>query len=197
MRVAVHHGTGRSDDSTFANVVAQHDLVITTYHVAARDIETLKAVPWTAVVLDEAQAVKNPETRTARALRSPARRAAHRPHRHAGREPTQRAVVDHVDGHAGAARQPQPVPHRFATPIERNHDLVAAAALRQLTSPFLLRRTKADKSLVPDLPDKVEQLAWASLTREQAGMYQGVVDQLLADAEQATACAAAAWCWPR
>ena len=58
--------------------------------------------------------------------------------------------------------------------------------MRQLTSPFLLRRTKADKSLVPDLPDKVEQMAWASLTREQAGMYQGVVDQLLADAQQAT-----------
>jgi len=75
---------------------------------------------------------------------------------------------------------------RFATPIERNHDEAAAEALRRLTSPFLLRRTKADKSLVPDLPDKVEQLAWAALTREQAGMYQGVVDQLLADAQQAT-----------
>ena len=51
---------------------------------------------------------------------------------------------------------------------------------------FLLRRTKADKSLVPDLPDKVEQVAWAPLTREQAHMYQAVVDQLLADAQEAT-----------
>ena len=75
---------------------------------------------------------------------------------------------------------------RFATPIERNRDAAAAAALRQLTSPFVLRRTKADKSLVPDLPDKVEQIAWAPLTREQASMYQSVVDQLLVDAQQAT-----------
>src|SRR4029079_436425 len=70
LRVAVHHGTGRSGAAAFANIVAQHDLVITTYHVAARDIETLQAVQWTTVVFDEAQAVKNPETRTAKALRT-------------------------------------------------------------------------------------------------------------------------------
>ena len=46
---------------------------------------------------------------------------------------------------------------RFATPIEREKDPVATAELRRLTGPFLLRRTKDDKSLVPDLPDKVEQ----------------------------------------
>ncbi len=186
MRVAVHHGTGRSDASTFANVVAQHDMIITTYHVAARDIETLKAVRWTAVVLDEAQAVKNPETRTAKALRAlPAEQ-----HIALTGTPVENRlselwsimsmVTPGLLGNLNQFRQ------RFATPIERNHNVAAAAALRQLTSPFLLRRTKADKSLVPDLPDKVEQLAWASLTREQAGMYQGVVDQLLADAQQAT-----------
>jgi SNF2 family DNA or RNA helicase len=74
---------------------------------------------------------------------------------------------------------------RFAQPIEKGRDPAATAALRTLTSPFLLRRTKADKSLVPDLPDKVEQIAWAPLTREQAHMYQAVVDSLLKDAQEA------------
>ncbi|MEY2554311.1 MAG: hypothetical protein QOC57_2171 [Ilumatobacteraceae bacterium] len=186
LRVAVHHGTGRSDATTFANVVAEHDLIITTYHVAARDIEVLKSVDWTAVVLDEAQAVKNPETRTAKALRTlPARQ-----HIALTGTPVENRLSELwsimsmvTPGLLGNLHQFRT---RFATPIERNHDDAAAAALRQLTSPFLLRRTKADKSLVPDLPDKVEQLAWASLTREQASMYQGVVDQLLADAQQAT-----------
>jgi SNF2-related domain/Helicase conserved C-terminal domain/SNF2 Helicase protein len=186
MRVAVHHGTGRSSATHFANVVAQHDLIITTYHVAARDIETLKAVQWATVVFDEAQAVKNPETRTAKALRSlPAGQ-----HIALTGTPVENRLSELwsimsmvTPGLLGNLNQFR---HRFATPIERNRDLAAAAALRQLTSPFLLRRTKADKSLVPDLPDKVEQLAWASLTREQAGMYQGVVDQLLEDAQQAT-----------
>ena len=186
LRVAVHHGTGRSDATSFANVVAQHDLILTTYQVAARDIEVLRAVRWEAVVFDEAQAVKNPETRTAKALRTvPAEQ-----HIALTGTPVENRlselwsimsmVTPGLLGNLSHFRQ------RFATPIERNRDPVAATALRQLTSPFLLRRTKADKSLVPDLPDKVEQLAWASLTREQAGMYQGVVDQLLADAEQAT-----------
>ncbi|HEX3087344.1 MAG TPA: SNF2-related protein [Ilumatobacteraceae bacterium] len=186
LRVAVHHGTGRSGVATFANLVAQHDLIITTYHVAARDIETMKTVRWAAVVLDEAQAVKNPETRSARALRSlPAEQ-----HIALTGTPVENRLSELwsimsmvTPGLLGSLTQFR---QRFATPIERNHDLAAAAALRQLTSPFLLRRTKADKSLVPDLPDKVEQLAWASLTREQASMYQGVVDQLLADAQQAT-----------
>ena len=186
MRVAVHHGTGRSGAATFANLVAQHDLVITTYHVAARDIETLQDVQWTSVVFDEAQAVKNPETRTAKALRTlPAAQ-----HIALTGTPVENRlselwsimsmVTPGLLGNLTSFRR------RFAIPIERNHDLAAAEALRRLTSPFLLRRTKADKSLVPDLPDKVEQLAWASLTREQASMYQGVVDQLLADAQQAT-----------
>ena len=61
----------------------------------------------------------------------------------------------------------------------------ATAALRTLTQPFVLRRTKADKTLLPELPDKIEQIAWATLTREQAAMYQAVVDQLLADAQAA------------
>ena len=45
---------------------------------------------------------------------------------------------------------------RFATPIERNHDTVAATALRQLTSPFLLRRTKAE--VARELPPRIETL---------------------------------------
>jgi SNF2 family DNA or RNA helicase len=75
---------------------------------------------------------------------------------------------------------------RFAVPIERDRDEDAASRLRRLTAPFVLRRTKSDRTLVPDLPDKVEQIAWAELTREQAAMYQAVVDQLLADAAQET-----------
>ncbi|MEP7201979.1 MAG: SNF2-related protein [Ilumatobacteraceae bacterium] len=186
MRVAVHHGTSRHGAATFANVVGHHDLVITTYHIAARDIETLQAVQWTTVVFDEAQAVKNPETRTAKALRTlPAAQ-----HIALTGTPVENRLSELwsimsmvTPGLLGNLTQFR---RRFATPIERNHDVAAAEALRRLTSPFLLRRTKADKSLVPDLPDKVEQLAWASLTREQASMYQGVVDQLLADAQQAT-----------
>ena len=72
----------------------------------------------------------------------------------------------------------------FAGPIERNKDPVATAKLRTIAEPVLLRRTKADKRLLPDLPDKIEQIAYARLTREQAALYKSVVDQLLLDADE-------------
>ena len=186
LRVMVHHGTGRLGDQAFLNAVAQHDLVITTYQVAARDLDLLQQVSWTTAVLDEAQAVKNPDTRTARAMRAlPAgQRIALTgtpvENRLAELWSIFQIIAPGLLGNATQFRQ------HFANPIEREHDPVATAELRRLTGPFLLRRTKADKSLVPDLPDKVEQVAWAPLTREQAHMYQAVVDQLLADAQEAT-----------
>ncbi|MCE9621938.1 MAG: DEAD/DEAH box helicase [Actinomycetia bacterium] len=186
MRVMVHHGTGRADNAAFTNLVAAHDLVITTYQVAARDLETFQQVPWATLVLDEAQAVKNPDTRTARAMR--AINAGQRialtgtpmENRLSELWSIFQVVAPGLLGNATQFRK------QFSIPIEREHDAAATAELRRLTGPFLLRRTKADKSLVPDLPDKVEQVAWAPLTREQAHLYQAVVDQLLADAQEAT-----------
>ncbi len=186
MRVMVHHGTGRAADAVFLNSVASHDLVVTTYQVAAKDLALMQQVPWSTVVLDEAQAVKNPDTNTARAMRaiSADQRIA------LTGTPVENRLSElwsifHIvaPGLLGNATQFR---QRFAQPIERGHDAAATAALRTLTSPFLLRRTKADKSLVPDLPDKVEQIAWAPLTREQAHMYQAVVDHLLKDAQEAS-----------
>ncbi len=185
MRVMVHHGTGRATDTAFLNAVASHDLVVTTYQVAAKDLTLLQRVGWSTMVLDEAQAVKNPDTNTARAVR--AIQAGQRlaltgtpvENRLSELWSIFQVVAPGLLGNATQFRQ------RFAQPIEKGHDPAAAAALRTLTGPFLLRRTKADKSLVPDLPDKVEQIAWAPLTREQAHLYQAVVDSLLKDAQEA------------
>jgi hypothetical protein len=184
MRVMVHHGPARSTDEQFHRRVAEHDLVVSTYQVVARDIDTISAVAWSTVVLDEAQAVKNPDTRSARAVRRlPAgQRIALTGTPVENRLSELWSILSVVTpGLLGSAAQ---FKQRFADPIERDRSPAATATLRQLTSPFLLRRTKADKSLVPDLPDMVEQLAWATLTREQATMYQRVVDQLLHDAQQ-------------
>ncbi len=185
-RVMVHHGSGRGDAAELAEQVAQHDIVLTTYQVAARDADALAGVAWSVAVFDEAQAVKNPETGAAKALR---RLTARQRIALTGTPVENRlaelwAVVDLVaPGLLGSAGQFR---SRFAGPIERHEDPSALRALRVLTAPVLLRRTKADRTLVPDLPDKVEQVAWASLTREQATMYQSVVERLLADAEEAT-----------
>lgn len=186
LRALVHHGASRTTGEAFATAVASHDLVVTTYQVATRDIDAIRAIDWSTLVLDEAQMVKNPDTATARAMRTITARQrlalTGTPVENRLRElwSIMNIVVPGLLGNATSFRD------NFATPIERHHDEHATAGLRALTAPFLLRRTKADRSLVPDLPDKVEQIAWATLTREQAHMYQAVVDRLLVDATEAT-----------
>jgi non-specific serine/threonine protein kinase len=183
IRCLVHHGNDRRRGDVLSAAIASADLVVTTYGLAVRDIAELASVHWQTVVLDEAQAVKNPHTHAARTVRKlPAKQKLAL----TGTPVENRlselwAILDVVNpGLLGSE-------HRFRTqwaqPIERDGDVEVAARLRRLTGPFVLRRTKADRSLVPDLPDKVEQIAWATLTREQAAMYQAVVDRLLADAQ--------------
>jgi non-specific serine/threonine protein kinase len=178
LRVVVHHGRDRPrDDETMAGVAT--DLVITTYATATRDVAVLSSVPWRRVVADEAQHVKNASTAAARAVRripAPQKLAL------TGTPVENRlselwAILDLVNpgllGSAKAFRE------TYAVPIERHHDAEATARLRSLVQPFLLRRSKADRALVPELPPKVEQVAWATLTREQASLYRSVTDVLL------------------
>jgi non-specific serine/threonine protein kinase len=183
LRVAIHHGgeRARGDD-----VAMDAEVVVTTYGLLSRDIDTLAAIEWGTVVLDEAQAVKNHLTRAAKAVR---RLRAHQRLALTG-TPVENhlgelwSILDAVNpGLYGSATQ---FSERYVKPIQRRGDEGASAALRTLTQPFVLRRTKADKTLLPELPDKIEKIAFATLTREQAAMYQAVVADLLENAQAAT-----------
>ena len=72
---------------------------------------------------------------------------------------------------------------RFAIPIERDHDAEAAKRLRHLTAPFLLRRLKSDRAILPDLPGKIEQTEICQLSEEQATQYKAVAAELLEQAD--------------
>ena len=191
LRTMVHHGAGRQTNTDgmlegfgLGQSNNPADLVITTYGLLPRDLDALAAVEWTTVVLDEAQMVKNATTKAARAVRRlpAAQKLALTGTPVENRLSELWAILDAVNpgllGNATRFRE------RYASPIERLQDPEAAARLRTLTAPFVLRRTKADRRLLPDLPDKIEQIAYAQLTREQATLYQQVVDQLLLDAKQ-------------
>ena len=69
LRVVVHHGTARADHGDIGESVKEADLVITTYGTAVRDIEALAELSWDRIVLDEAQAIKNPASETSQQLR--------------------------------------------------------------------------------------------------------------------------------
>ncbi|MCL4131622.1 UNVERIFIED_CONTAM: hypothetical protein GTU68_052441 [Idotea baltica] len=185
LRVLIAHGASRKRGAEFAEQLEDVDLVISTYGTVTRDIEAMSALRWNVVVCDEAQAIKNHRTKTARAVRSlEARQLVALTGTPVENRLTELwSILDAANpgslGGIGWFRD------TFATPIETKGDERALAAMKQLTGPFVLRRTKADKSLVPDLPDKIEQVAWARLTEEQAGLYQAVLDDFLTQAEEA------------
>ena len=186
LSVMVHHGPSRRDhDEDFGQRAAAHDVVLTTYSLLARDQEDLASVDWSRIVLDEAQQVKNPGTAQARAaatLRA-GRRVALTGTPVENRLGDLWSIMNLLNpGLLGTAPEFR---ERFALPIERDADPVATERLRRATGPFVLRRLKTDRSIIADLPEKIESVDRCPLTREQATLYQAVVDDLLAQAEEA------------
>ena len=161
LHVVVHHGADR--DLGLDRLVPA-DVVVTTYGLLPRDLGQLGAVEWSTLVLDEAQQIKNPATRAARAVRAlrAGQKIALTGTPVENRLAELWAILDAVNpGLLGSREQFR---HRYARPIEREGDAAAATRLRRITQPFVLRRSKSDRQLVPDLPDKIEQIAWAGLS---------------------------------
>ncbi|HEY5978527.1 MAG TPA: DEAD/DEAH box helicase [Microlunatus sp.] len=185
VRVHVHHGSERARGRAFAAAVAASDLVITTYAIATRDAAVLREIGWRRVIVDEAQAIKNAATRQATAIRSiPAEvRIA------VTGTPVENRLADLWSilefANPGLLGSATSFKKRYAEPIERHGDDEAAARLRRFTGPFVLRRLKTDRSIITDLPEKLEIEVLANLTAEQASLYQAVVDDMLAKIDDA------------
>ena len=175
--VLVHHGSSRDRGDAFRRKARRHALVISTYALLHRDIQTLRGVPWAGVILDEAQNIKNPDTKQARAARS-----LEAEYRIAlTGTPVENNVGDlwslmeflnpGLLGSRAGFRQ------RFFVPIQLGRDPGAAEQLKRLTGPFILRRVKTDRAIISDLPEKLEMKVYCTLTREQASLYAAVVDE--------------------
>ena len=196
LSVYVHHGPDRLSGKAFTRHAKRSDLVLSTYGLAARDQELLSTVPWGRLVLDEAQQIKNSAARTTRSVRAiPAE------HRIAmtGTPVENRlselwSIMQFLN--PGLLGSEKGFRERFAIPIERDGDDEAAERLRRITGPFVLRRLKTDRSIITDLPDKLEMKEFCTLTREQASLYQAVVDDMLRGSRRPRASSAGASCSP-
>ncbi|MFB3825206.1 MAG: DEAD/DEAH box helicase [Bryobacteraceae bacterium] len=181
LSVMVHHGATRARGETFRSKAAGHAMVISSYALLARDFEALKRVDWRGVILDEAQNIKNPETRqatAARGLKCDFRIAL-------TGTPVENNVGDLWSimeflnpGFLGSRAEFR---KRFFLPIQSGADPEAPARLKRLTRPFILRRLKTDRDIINDLPEKLEMRVFCNLTKEQASLYAAVVK----DAEEA------------
>ncbi|MQA92323.1 MAG: ATP-dependent helicase [Gemmatimonas sp.] len=180
LRIHVHHGAERVSGDEFRAAALDSDVVITTYALAARDRTELASLKWRRIVLDEAQNIKNSAAKQTAAIRAiPApRRIALTGTPVENRLAELWSILDFLN--PGLLGSQAGFRRNFAIPIERYHDNEAASRLRRLSAPFILRRLKTDRSIIQDLPEKVEMTVFCNLTREQASLYQATVDEMLA-----------------
>ena len=171
LRFTVLHASAGGDSSGGDRDV---DLVMTTYGMLVR-MTSLWNRHWNMVIADEAQNIKNAQTKKSQALRNLSARA----HFALTGTPVENSIADlwaifdfACPGLLGSAKV-------FSDAVER---LAGApqgfAPLKRLIAPYLLRRKKSDRTIITDLPDKIEVRANCFLTKRQAKLYQKQVEEL-------------------
>lgn len=166
LKYYVHTGTNRS---TNTEAFSDLDIVFTTYGIVMRDIQFLKDYTFNYCILDESQAIKNPNSKRYKAVKLI--------------KANNRLVLtgtpienNTFDLYAqmnfvnpGLLGTMANFKNEFSTPIDKNKDPEAAAVLRKIVNPFLMRRTKAQ--VAKELPEKTEQVLYCTMGKEQQKLY--------------------------
>lgn len=152
-----------------SEVFRRVSVVVTSYGVVRSDVEELAALKWGYVILDESQAIKNPASQARKAVQQ----LQARNRMALSGTPVQNSTFDlyaQMDFlNPGMLGSPDFFRAQFATPVDRNGDKEAAARLRKLVYPYVLRRTK--EQVARDLPDKTEMILWCEMGEEQRRIY--------------------------
>ncbi len=181
VKVLVHHGPNRASGVGIAQAIRKVDLVITTYGTAIRDMAKLEDLTWNNVVLDEAQAIKNPASETAQTLR----RLNARSKLALTGTPIENgpgdlwAILDWANPGLMGSR------NSFVANVSANKNGSMATrenaegVLKALNGLLVFRRTKAEPAIAAELPDRIDELDHCAMTPEQVGLYQATLDTLI------------------
>lgn len=179
LKTVIHHGSKRiNDKSKFKEMFEQNDIIITSYSLLKKDEGLFKSVDWHRIIIDEAQNIKNPksaQTKSLLQLKSEHKLAL-------TGTPIENRLLDlwsifnflnhgYLDSHTAFRKL-------FEIPIQKENNRDKANLLKNLVEPFILRRLKTDQSIIKDLPDKVEQIVYCNLTKEQGSLYEAVVKDI-------------------
>jgi uncharacterized Zn finger protein/superfamily II DNA or RNA helicase len=177
LSVTVYHGASRE------LAAKGMDLIVTSYGILRRDVAKFKKTTWGMVVIDEAQNIKNPESNQAKSVKA---LTATGYIAMSGTPVENRllelwSIFDFIN--SGYLGRRQDFASRFAHPIEKYRDGEKIEQLRRATAPFLLRRLKSDRSIIKDLPPKIVKEEYCYLSKEQAALYQQVVENMIREIE--------------
>lgn len=173
LSVGIFHGSNRSIDAFDA------DVTLTSYGVVRSDIAKLQRRKFCTLVADEAQNIKNPlsqQTKAVKRLKAGTRIAL-------SGTPVENRLLDYwsifdftISGYLGNQKKFNTT---MAKPIELERDQECLGKFRKMTGPFILRRLKSDKTIIKDLPDKIESDRFCTLSKVQASIYQKTVDETM------------------
>jgi len=185
VKLLVHHGPNRFKGTTLKKAVEKNDLIITTYGTAVRDIDELEKYDWSKIVLDEAQAIKNPAAETSKQLR---RLDANTRIALTG-TPIENGLGDLwsiLDWANPSLLGPRTQFIAQLTP-DQKRETGNEDALKALNGIMVYRRTKAEPIIAAELPDRIDEVDHCAMTPEQIGLYQAVIDSLIEETESSDA----------
>ncbi|PLR85434.1 DEAD/DEAH box helicase [Bacillus sp. V33-4] len=184
LNVYLHYGPNRLKGDAFKEKSAEADVVLTSYGLINLDLEDFESLSWSSISIDEAQNIKNAQTKQSRAVRK--LKGLH--HIALTGTPMENrlselwSIFDFTNhGYLGNLGQFQ---KRFVIPIEKDDKQEKVKELQRMIRPFLLRRTKKDEEVALNLPDKLEQKEYCPLTAEQASLYEQLIRDTFAEIEQ-------------
>jgi SNF2 family DNA or RNA helicase len=183
LKVYLHYGSNRLKEEAFRGMAEGSDIVLTSYGLTHLDEEEFGSLTWSTIAIDEAQNIKNAQTKQSRAVR----KLKGRHHIALTGTPMENrlselwSIFDFTNhGYLGSLGQFQ---KRFIIPIEKDDEKAKIRELQGLIRPFLLRRTKKDEEVALNLPDKLEQKEYCPLSAEQASLYEQLVKDTFAEIE--------------
>ena len=173
MELLVLHG---KTSAALEQMLTEHPafLTVTTYGMASR-ISALQEIPWTAVILDEAQAIKNPSNRQTKEIKklSAGMRIAMTGTPIENDLTNLWSLFDFLN--RGLLGSPKEF-HEFCKNLSDHPE--GYAKLKAMVAPFMLRRVKTDKKVIADLPEKLEKIDYVTMSKKQVVMYRKVVAEL-------------------
>ena len=155
----------------------KQDILLTSYGLVRSDVDKFKKQKWQVVVIDEAQNIKNSDAAQSKAVRSIKADV----HIALSGTPVENRLTEYWSimefANAGYLGSIKSFKEEYANPIQNLGDADCAERFKRITSPMMMRRLKTDKSIISDLPDKIEQDEFAMLTTQQAALYKKVLDE--------------------
>jgi len=157
--------------------ILESDILITTYNIARRDLAILKKEKIDCLIIDEAQKIKNPNTEISKAIKSI--KAKYKIALSGTPVENNLSELWSIFDFAlpKYLKTLKDFQNNYAKDIEIRKDHLKIEKLKKITAPFMLRRLKTDKDIAPNLPEKIIIDEYSTMTKEQAGLYQTMVDE--------------------